>query len=70
MSEWEFLYEMRDHGSSTEDIADAAATGVAPWEWKYIDRDVGRRVASTRARGGCLLDRACRKQRWFSVQHP
>lgn len=39
MSDWEFLYEMHDRGYSAEDIADAAATGVAPWEWKYIDRE-------------------------------
>lgn len=39
MSDWEFLYEMHDKGYSAEDIADAAATGVAPWEWKYLDRD-------------------------------
>jgi hypothetical protein len=39
MSDWEFLYEMRDRGYSAEDIADAAATGVAPWEWEHIDRE-------------------------------
>lgn len=39
MSDWEFLYEMRERGYSAEDIADAAATGVAPWEWKYLDRE-------------------------------
>jgi len=39
VSDWEFLYEMHDRGYSAEDIADAAATGVAPWEWKYIDRE-------------------------------
>lgn len=39
MSDWEFLHEMHDRGYSAEDIADAAASGVAPWEWKYIDRE-------------------------------
>ncbi|MCR6478106.1 hypothetical protein NU688_18235 [Variovorax sp. ZS18.2.2] len=39
MSDWEFLYEMRERGYSAEDIADAAGTGVAPWEWKYVDRE-------------------------------
>lgn len=39
MSDWEFLYEMRDRGYSAEDIADAAACGYAPWEAKYIDRE-------------------------------
>jgi len=38
MSDWEFLYEMNERGYSAEDIADAAACGVAPWEWKYIDK--------------------------------
>ena len=39
MSDWEFLYEMNERGYSAEDIADAAACGVAPWEWKYIDKE-------------------------------
>lgn len=39
VSDWEFLHEMHDRGYSAEDIADAAASGVAPWEWKYIDRE-------------------------------
>lgn len=39
MSDWEFLYEMRERGYSAEDIADAASSGVAPWEWKYVDRE-------------------------------
>lgn len=39
MSDWDFLYEMRERGYSPGDIADAAATGVAPWEWEYIDRE-------------------------------
>ena len=39
MSDWEFLYEMRERGCSPEEIADAAASGVAPWEWEYISRE-------------------------------
>lgn len=39
MSDWEFLYEMRERGYSAEDIADAASSGVAPWEWQYVDRE-------------------------------
>lgn len=39
MSDWDFLHEMHDRGYSAEDIADAAASGVAPWQWKYIDRE-------------------------------
>lgn len=39
MGDWDFLYEMRERGYSPEDIADAAGSGAAPWEWKYIDRD-------------------------------
>lgn len=38
MSDWDFLHEMNERGYSAEEIADAAATGVAPWEWEYIDR--------------------------------
>lgn len=37
MSDWDFLYEMNEQGYSAEEIANAAACGVAPWEWKYID---------------------------------
>ena len=33
MSDWDFLYEMNERGYSAQDIADAAAYGVAPWEW-------------------------------------
>jgi hypothetical protein len=39
MSDWDFLYEMHERGYSAEEIADAAASGVAPYEWQYIDRD-------------------------------
>lgn len=39
MSDWEFLHEMNERGYSAEEIADAAATGAAPWEWEYIDRE-------------------------------
>lgn len=39
MSDWDFLHDMHDRGYSPEDIADAAASGVAPWQWKYVDRE-------------------------------
>jgi hypothetical protein len=39
MSDWEFLYEMRERGYSPEEIVDAAASGLAPWEWKHLDKD-------------------------------
>ena len=39
MSDWEFLYEMRERGYSAKEIADAASSGAAPWEWEYIDRE-------------------------------
>lgn len=39
MSDWDFLYEMNEQGYSPEGIADAAGTGVAPWEWQYISSD-------------------------------
>lgn len=39
MSDWDFLYEMNERGYSAEEIADAAGSGAAPWEWEYIDRE-------------------------------
>ena len=39
MSDWEFLYEMHDQGYSSEEIADAAGSGLAPWEWQYISKE-------------------------------
>lgn len=39
MGDWDFLYEMRERGYSPEEIADAASCGVAPWQWKDIDRE-------------------------------
>jgi hypothetical protein len=36
MSDWDFLHEMHDRGYSQEEIADAAGSGAAPWEWDYI----------------------------------
>lgn len=39
MGDWDFLYEMRERGYSAEEIADAAGSGAAPWEWEYIDRE-------------------------------
>jgi hypothetical protein len=39
MSDWEFLHEMLDQGYSPEEIADAAGSGAAPWEWEYISRE-------------------------------
>lgn len=39
MSDWDFLHEMHEQGYSPEDIADAMATGLAPWDWKYVDID-------------------------------
>ena len=36
MSDWDFLYEMKDRGYSAEEIADAAGCGVAPWEWESV----------------------------------
>jgi hypothetical protein len=36
MSDWDFLYEMNERGYSQEEIADAAGSGAAPWEWEHI----------------------------------
>lgn len=39
MGDWDFLYEMNERGYSAAEIADAAGSGVAPWQWEYIDRE-------------------------------
>lgn len=39
MSDWEFLHEMHERGYSPQEIADAAASGVAPWEGEYVSRE-------------------------------
>jgi hypothetical protein len=39
VGDWDFLHEMRDSGYSAEEIADAAACGLAPWHYQYIDSD-------------------------------
>ena len=39
MSDWDFLYEMNERGYSAQEIAAAAGSGAAPWEWEYIDRE-------------------------------
>jgi len=39
MSDWDFLHEMNERGYSSQEIADAAGSGAAPWEWEYIDRE-------------------------------
>ena len=36
MGDWDFLYEMRERGYSPDEIADAAGSGAAPWEWEKI----------------------------------
>lgn len=40
MSDWDFLHEMHARGYSADEIADAAGSGAAPWEWEYIDREL------------------------------
>lgn len=39
MSDWDFLYEMNERGYSPEEIADAAGSGAAPWEWEDINKE-------------------------------
>jgi hypothetical protein len=39
MSDWDFLYDMRNDGYSPEQIADAAACGYNPWEWELVDQN-------------------------------
>ena len=48
MSDWDFLYEMNERGYSADEIADAAGSGAAPWEWEYVDRDwINSQLADT-----------------------
>jgi hypothetical protein len=39
VGDWDFLYEMNERGYSPEEIADAAGSGAAPWEWEYITKE-------------------------------
>lgn len=39
MSDWDFLYEMNDRGFSQDEIADAAAAGIAPWEFECLSEE-------------------------------
>ncbi|MCB1701732.1 MAG: hypothetical protein KDI14_12950 [Halioglobus sp.] len=39
MGDWDFLYEMNARGYSPEEIADAATSGIAPYEWQSISSD-------------------------------
>ena len=39
MSDYDFLWEMRDRGYSNEEIMEAAACGYAPYEAIYLDDD-------------------------------
>lgn len=39
MSDWDFLYEMNERGYNAQEIAEAAGSGAAPWEWESIDRE-------------------------------
>lgn len=39
MSDWDFLYDMNERGYSPEEIADAAGSGAAPWEWEYLSSE-------------------------------
>lgn len=39
MSDWDFLHEMSELGYSAEEISDAMGSGVAPWDWQYIQRE-------------------------------
>lgn len=36
MGDWDFLHEMNERGYSPEEIADAAGSGAAPWEWEHL----------------------------------
>ena len=47
MSDWDFLYEMRDEGYSPEEIADAAASGASPQDWEYIAKQEAKMERET-----------------------
>lgn len=38
MSDWDFLYEMKDRGYSEAEIQGAMSSGAAPWEWASIEK--------------------------------
>jgi hypothetical protein len=39
MSDWDFLHDMHHSGYSPQQIADAAACGYNPYEWRPIDEE-------------------------------
>lgn len=44
MSDWDFLWEMRDRGYSNKEIMEAAACGYAPYEAIYLDDDKDNQI--------------------------
>lgn len=44
MSDYDFLWEMRDRGYSNEEIMEAAACGYAPYEAIYLDDDRNTKI--------------------------
>ncbi len=60
MSDWDFLYEMRERGYSPEEIADAAGSGAAPWEWEDIDGDWLDEQFDDKARDRATSDKPCK----------
>lgn len=39
MSDWDFLHEMSERGYSPQEIADAAGSGLAPWDYEDISSE-------------------------------
>jgi hypothetical protein len=63
MSDWEFLHEMHERGCSPEEIADAAASGVAPWEWEYVSGEwIDSQLEDAPEEDAVLLDQRKRYQ--------
>lgn len=57
MSDWDFLYEMNERGYSPEEIADAAGTGAAPWEWEEISSEwVDSQLDDEPGEDGCSVE--------------
>ena len=61
MSDWDFLYEMNDRGYSPEEIADAAGSGAAPWEWEQIaNQEIKAEQKDKRGRQKRIVLNKCR----------
>lgn len=64
MSDWDFLHEMGELSYSAEEISDAMGSGVAPWDWGYIQREwVDAELAQTAVESDPLNNKKLFKSR-------